>query len=83
MLFREFSDRVKLLTPAEHQIFQYYIEGYSLNEIADLLYISVNTAKKHNTNLNRKLEIASREELRLYIELFRRSNRLQDIQYVK
>ena len=37
------------------------------------------TAKKHNTNINRKLGVTSREELMLYIDLFRRCGRLDEI----
>ena len=82
-LFVEFEKRVKTLTPTEHTVLQYYIEGLTLEEIAEKSYISINTAKKHNTNLNKKLGISSRDELQLYIELFRRGNRLEEISYSK
>jgi len=78
-LFNNFAMRVQLLTPAEHMLLQYYIDGCTLSEAADRACISINTAKKHNTNLNRKLGIGSREELQLYIELFNRSDRLEEI----
>ena len=51
----------------------------SLEEVAARAYISVATAKKHNTNINRKLGVTSREELMLYIDLFRRCGRLNEI----
>jgi len=82
-LFVEFENRVKTLTPTERTVLQYYIDGNTLEEIAQKSYISINTAKKHNTNLNRKLGISSRDELMLYIELFRRGNRLEEISYNK
>ncbi len=82
-LFVEFENRVKTLTPTERTVLQYYIDGCSLEEIAEKSYISINTAKKHNTNLNKKLGISSRDELQLYIELFRRGNRLEEISYSK
>ena len=82
-LFNEFSRRVATLTPTERMLLQYYIDGCSLEEVADKAYISINTAKKHNTNLNRKLELRSREELSLYIELFRRADRLDEIAYIR
>lgn len=81
-LFHEFSQRVATLTPTERTILQYYIDGLSLEEVATKAYISINTAKKHNTNLNRKLGVKSREELLLYIDLFRRGNRLGEIAYL-
>jgi len=82
-LFKEFSSRVTTLTPSERMILQYIIDGCSLEEAAERLFISVNTARKHNTNLKRKLELSSREELSLYIDLFRRAGRLDEITYMK
>lgn len=81
-LFQGFVGRVATLTPTERTILQYYIDGYSIEEVADMACISINTAKKHNTNVNRKLCVKSRDELALYIDLFRRSGRLSDISYM-
>ena len=78
-LLSGFRDRVQTLTPMERTVLQYYIDGCSLEEIAARAYISVATAKKHNTNINRKLGVTSREELMLYIDLFRRCGRLDEI----
>lgn len=82
-LFTGFSQRVTTLTPSERLILQQIIDGHSLEEAADKLFISVNTARKHNTNLKRKLELSSREELSLYIDLFRRAGRLDEITYMR
>ena len=38
--------------------------------------ISIHTARKHNANIYRKLNVGSREELVLYLELFRRCKKL-------
>ncbi len=78
-LIVDFTKRVETLTPAEQSIFQYYIDGYDLKEIAELNFISISTAKKHNTNINKKLKTSSKEELMLYIELFRRCDCLDRI----
>lgn len=78
-LLSGFRDRVQTLTPMERTVLQYYIDGCSLEEVAARAYISVSTAKKHNTNINRKLGVTSREELMLYIDLFRRCGRLDEI----
>ena len=40
------------------------------------LFISIHTARKHNANIYRKLNVGSREELVLYLELFRRCKKL-------
>lgn len=78
-LLSGFRDRVQTLTPMERTVLQYYIDGCSLEEVAARAYISVATAKKHNTNINRKLGVTPREELMLYIDLFRRCGRLDEI----
>lgn len=78
-LLSGFRDRVQTLTPMERTVLQYYIDGCSLEEVAARAYISVSTAKKHNTNINRKLGVTSREEFMLYIDLFRRCGRLDEI----
>ncbi|MGI6096047.1 MAG: helix-turn-helix transcriptional regulator [Lachnospiraceae bacterium] len=80
-MFKDFASRVESLTPAERTLLQYYIDGYTIQEIASLLCISIGTARKHNTNMNRKLGITSKEELMLYIDLFRKSNQLERLTY--
>lgn len=80
-LLASFVERVNTLTPMERTVLQYYIEGCNIEEIAVRSFISVNTVKKHNTNINRKLSVTSREELLLYIDLFRRCGRLEEIAY--
>ena len=61
--FSDFLHRVEQLTPMERTVLQYYIDGYKIEETAARAFISVNTAKKHNTNINRKLGVTTREEL--------------------
>ena len=80
-LFHTFSEHVATLTSTERTMLQYFIDGYSLEQIASTAYISINTVKKHNTNINKKLGVSSREELMLYIDLFRRTGRLDEIGY--
>ena len=80
-LFQVFVERTQKLTPMEHTVLQYYIDGYTIEEVAEKSFISVNTVKKHNTNINRKLGVTNREELLLYIDLFRRCGRIDDISY--
>ena len=78
-LFRHFSQKAKTLSPAERRILNYYIAGHEIAELPDLVFVSINTIKKHNRSIYQKLEIASRDELMLYIELFRCCNRLDDL----
>ena len=57
----------------------YYIDGYDITEMPDLAFISIHTVKKHNRNIYQKLDIASRDELMLYIELFRCCGRMDEL----
>lgn len=78
-LFDEFAARAATLTTAERGILNYYIAGHEISEIPDLAFISINTVRKHNKNIYEKLGVASRDELMLYIDLFRRCDRLSEI----
>ena len=78
-LFQTFAKKVKTLSSAERRILNYYIEGYETADIPDLAFISIHTVKKHNRSIYQKLEVASRDELMLYIELFRRCGRLDEL----
>lgn len=78
-LLQDFSKRVQTLTPTEKTVLRLFVEGYDINEVAEQSYISIGTARKHNTNLNRKLGVSNREELMVYIDLFRRCDRLAEL----
>lgn len=78
-LFRSFAEKVTTLSSAERRILNYYIDGYDTAEIPDLAFISIHTVKKHNRNIYQKLGVASRDELMLYIELFRCCERLEEL----
>ena len=78
-MFRSFAEKAKMLSSAERRILNYYIDGHDIAEIPDLAFISIHTVKKHNRSIYQKLEIASRDELMLYIELFRCCGRLDEL----
>lgn len=79
-LFREFIERVQTLTPTERVIFNYYMENKTNKEILDLMHISSNTLKTHNSHIYSKLDVSSKDELSLYIELIRKSGLAEEIQ---
>lgn len=59
------TDSADDLTPAEVKVFRYLRNtGMSYREIANELYVSINTVKSHGKNVFRKLEVGSRRELR-------------------
>lgn len=78
-LFASFAQRATSLTPTEHNILKYYADGKGISEVADQACISINTVRRHNANIYQKLGVGSREELLLYIELFRRCDRLDEL----
>lgn len=78
-LFCLFLERVELLTTSERRIFHYYVEGMDAAEIAEKAFISMSTVRKHSGNIYKKLCISSRDELMLYVDLFRRSGRLEEL----
>ncbi|HHX86593.1 MAG TPA: helix-turn-helix transcriptional regulator [Firmicutes bacterium] len=67
----EFLEKIDELTPAERDVFNLYAEGYTGQEIARKLYLSINTIKTHSKRIYTKLNIASREELLLYVNLLK------------
>ena len=78
-MFCRFAEKVKALSAAERRILNYYIAGHEIAELPDLVFVSINTVKKHNRSIYQKLQIASRDELMLYIELFRCCDRLDEL----
>jgi len=78
-MFCGFAEKAKTLSSAERRILNYYIDGHDIAEIPDLAFISIHTVKKHNRSIYQKLEIASRDELMLFIELFRSCGRLDEL----
>lgn len=78
-MFQSFSNKAKTLSPAERRILNYYINGYDIADIPALAFVSIHTVKKHNRSIYQKLNITSRDELMLYIELFRCCDRLSEL----
>ncbi len=69
--FYEFKESIATLSKAEKNIFDLYMEGRSAPEIAELLYISINTVKTHNKSIYRKLNVSSRKALLVYIQMMK------------
>ena len=51
------------LTASEYRIYELYLEGKSVKEIAEIVGIKPNTLKFHNKNIYSKLGISSRKQL--------------------
>lgn len=57
--------KLKRLSDREKEILGYMMQGYTLPQVAERLYISLNTVKTHGSNIYRKLEVNTRQELLL------------------
>lgn len=56
------------LTQQEQKVLQLLLKEYSNKEIADALFVSLSTVKTHINNIYKKLNVASREEVKkLYL----------------
>lgn len=53
-------------TPREREVLKLIAEGYTNNEIAELLFISVKTVETHRANLMKKLSLHNASELTAY-----------------
>ncbi len=69
--YLSFVNNIKLLSPAEKTVFDLYVEGYRAKEIAAILCLSINTIKTHNRRIYRKLNVSSRNELMVYVNMMK------------
>ena len=78
-LFEDFITRAHTLTPTELVVFRYYTQGKTAEEILALMFIAPGTLKNHNTHMFRKLQVSSRDELMVYIDLLRKCEMLETL----
>lgn len=70
-LLEEFVNNTNNLSPAERDVFDLYVQGHTAKEIASILSLSINTIKTHNKRIYMKLNVGSRKELLLYINMLK------------
>ncbi len=68
-LLDEFARNTETLSPSELSVYDLYAQGYTAKEIAETLCLSINTIKTHSKHIYAKLNITSRAELLLYVNL--------------
>lgn len=68
-LYQEFVKNIRTLSVAEKTVFDLYVKGHTAKEIADILCLSINTIKTHNRRIYMKLNVSSRKELMVYIQM--------------
>lgn len=79
MVFKSGQDNSDMLSDREKDVIVALVQGMSNKEIADHLYISINTVITHRRNIARKLQIHSSAGLTIYAIV----NGLVDISTVK
>jgi len=77
-LLSTFIENKKKLTRAEADVFNLYFEGYTAQEIASMLSVSINTIKTHNRHIFAKLNVSSRKELLTWVQVLSASGRSLD-----
>lgn len=68
-LYNKFMENIDSLSAAERSVFNLYLKGYTAKEITEILCLSINTIKTHNKRIYMKLNVSSRKELMLYIQM--------------
>ena len=71
-MFTAFLQNIQSLSPAEKSVFDLYLKGYHAQEIADELCLSINTIKTHNRRIFSKLEVSTRKELLVYLDMMKK-----------
>ncbi len=54
------------------------MKGRTAKEIADILYLSINTIKTHNRRIYMKLNVTSRKELMVYIQMMEEARHIHE-----
>ena len=77
-MLNDFIENTKKLSRAEADVFILYLEGYTAEEIALMLSLSINTIKTHNRRIFAKLNVSSRKELLTWVQVLTTSGRSLD-----
>ena len=75
--YNAFLSNIETLSKAERAVFNLYMEGLSAQEIADHLHLSIHTVKSHNRRIYTKLNVSSRKELLIFINMMTPAERSQ------
>ncbi|MBQ4076710.1 MAG: helix-turn-helix transcriptional regulator [Mailhella sp.] len=75
--YHAFLSNIETLSKAERAVFNLYMKGLSAQEIADHLHLSIHTVKSHNRRIYTKLNVSSRKELLIFINMMGPAERSQ------
>jgi ATP/maltotriose-dependent transcriptional regulator MalT len=71
--YEQFLQNLETLTMSEYAVFNLYMKNFSAQQIANKLFVSINTIKFHNRNIYSKLGISSLKELKIYVHMMKES----------
>ncbi len=71
--YEQFLKSLETLTATERAVFNLYMKNYSAGQIAEELFVSINTVKFHNKNIYAKLGVSSLKELKVYVNMIRQA----------
>lgn len=67
--YEEFVRNIATLSAAERAVFNLYLKGNTAKDISEQLCLSMNTIKTHNKRIYTKLNVTSRKELMVYVQM--------------
>lgn len=76
--YTNFKNGVNTLTPKETEIFNLYINGYTVKEIVAMLQLQESTVRFHNKNIYSKLGVHSLKQLLRYAAVMTNENTAAD-----
>ncbi len=77
--FEDFIEATENLTPAEMNVLTLLIQGHNMDDLPDLLFVSKSTAKHHILKIYKKLNVSSRGELLLYLDMIKGCGMIDNI----
>jgi DNA-binding CsgD family transcriptional regulator len=72
--FGRFLRNLKTLTTTEEAVLGLYLKELSAQQIADELFVSINTVRFHNRNIYAKLGVSGLSELKVYLKMMREAD---------
>ena len=80
-LLEQFLRNAETLSPAELSVFKLYLKGCKAQEIADELFLSINTIKTHSRRIFSKLGVTSRKELMVYVRMMEEAGMISGVRH--
>ena len=80
-MLANFKKRIGNLDDKERKILSYYEQKYEITDIVESEYITIDELRLINQGIYEKLGLTSKDELMIYIDLFRSLGRIDEVIY--